>query len=152
MKRIAVGALLMALALGAGADDTRRGRLKVAARGAAVRDAGADTIVPSPGMIGLSGYEKALKSSRESLLVSNCGRLGVRHVVIELTYLDLSGRMLHRRVVGVDVRLPGGETRQVTFPSWDRQKTMYYELTGKNRRSDGTPYRVRATVLGIVRE
>lgn len=133
----------------ASADRTTRSRLRVRQQ-QTVNRLSIDTIVPSPGMVTLSGYDKALRSSRESILITNASRRRIKCVVMEITYLDTRGRMLNKRRVEVTVDIPAGETRQVTFSSWDKQKTMYYRLTGKYRTSDGTPYDIRAIATGVL--
>ena len=50
----------------------------------------------------------------------------------------------------LDTDIPPGETRRMKFKSWDIQRTFYYRLTGKPRRSDGTLYDVSIRPLRAV--
>ncbi len=76
--------------------------------------------------------------------MTNATRRHLLYVEIEITYFDESGRQLHKRTAKQNVDIPAGETRQLTFPSWDKQRNMYYTLSGKPRTSNGTPYTVKA--------
>jgi len=92
-----------------------------------------DTVAADSGMVIFSGYEKTLRSTRETVFLTNrSGRL-IEGIVFRITYLDSSGRMLHeaRRVSHAGV--PPGETRRLDFPSWDRQCTFYYSRSPRPR-------------------
>ena len=115
-----------------------------------IHAAAADTVVPSSGMVILSGYDKPLRSSRESIFVTNRSRRAVSAITLRIVYSDPKDRQLHSRDITVTTHIPPGETRQLTFPSWDRQHAFYYHLTGKPRTADGSPYTVRATPLSII--
>ncbi len=105
----------------------------------------ADTVVPSSGMVALSGYDKPLRSSRESIFATNRSRRTISAITLRIDYLDPHQRQLHSREVTVPIVIPPGETRQLTFRSWDRQNAFYYHLTGKPRTTAGSPYTIRAT-------
>ncbi len=130
------------------ADKTTRRGLKVApAKETVVKSDTLDLFVPSPGMIRLSGYDKPLRSTKESIFVTNASRRTLRFIDLEITYFDESGRQMHKRNIKLSVNIPGGETRQLTFPSWDKQRNLYYVRSGKPRISDGTPYSISAKVI-----
>ena len=112
----------------------------------------ADTITPSSGMLVLSGYDKPLRSSRESIFATNRSRRTISSVTLQIEYIDAKGRQLHSRDVTLAVRIPPGETRQLTFASWDKQHAFFYNLSGKPRTSAGSPYSIRATPTRIVLE
>lgn len=140
--------LLIASALCASADKTTRkglkaDRLKVQTE----KTDSIDTFKPSPGMIRLSGYDKPLRSYKESIYVTNASRRNLSYINLEITYLDEAGRQLHKRNIKLNVNIPAGETRQVIFSSWDKQRNLYYIKSGKPRRSDGTPYSISAEVI-----
>lgn len=134
------------------ADKTTRRGLKVAApaKTEARSDAAADTVVPSPGMVELSGYDKPLRSNKESIYITNATRRRLLETVVEISYFDNSGRLLHKREVRIKTNVPAGETRQATFSSWDKQRTMFYHRSGKPRTADGTPYRIKAVAKSAV--
>ncbi len=135
--------LLVVTALCATADKTTRKGLKAlqVKEQTATADS-ADIFIPSPGMIPLNGYDKPLRSNKESIYVTNASRRLLSYINIEITYLDEAGRLLHKRNVKLNMHIPAGETRQATFSSWDKQRNMYYIKSGKPRTSDGTPYSV----------
>ena len=143
VKTVLVIALLLT-ALSASADKTTRKNLKERRIEPTEATVAADTVTLSPGMVALSGYDKPLRSNKESLYVTNATRRHLLYVEIEITYFDESGRQLHKRTAKQNVDIPAGETRQLTFPSWDKQRNMYYTLSGKPRTSNGTPYTVKA--------
>lgn len=159
MKRLLIlFAVVIATATTAFADRTTRGKLKVANRRSVTTVVGAvnDTVVPSAGMIIVSGFDKPLRSYRESVFITNRSRRRLTGVKLTISYLDADGRLLHRAVQSLSTDIPAGETRQLTFPSWDRQQAFYYELSSKPRRSDGTPFSVAITadaaIFPIVKE
>ncbi len=116
----------------------------------AERSVSADTLAAQPGMVAIAGYEKALRSSMEALLVTSCLESDtIAGVKLRLVYSDLQGRMLHSREVELPVTVPPGETRQATFRAWDTQHTYYYRLNQAPARAQGTPYDVVATPVWI---
>lgn len=143
MRHLTLIALIILGTLVAGADRTTRKNLRVK-RTTAKTDttAVADTVMPSAGMLIVSGYDKPLRSRRESLFVTNRSNRTLKAVTLRITYLDADGRQLHVADRTLNTDIPAGETRQLTFPSWDRQMTFYYLLTGKPRTADGSPYTV----------
>ncbi|MDE5744303.1 MAG: hypothetical protein K2H84_01425 [Paramuribaculum sp.] len=146
--RIIIALLIALTALCANADKTTRKGLKaIPAKEQPAKSDSLDFFAPSPGMIRLSGYDKPLRSYRESIYITNASRRPLRFINLEITYLDEQGKQLHRRNVKLNVTVPAGETRQLTFSSWDKQRNMYYVKSGKPRTSDGTPYSIAARVI-----
>lgn len=145
--RIFIGMIMLLSALSVSADKTTRKNLKVLPKvdRQVVTDS-LDFFTPSPGMIRLTGYDKPLRSYRESIYVSNPSRRTLRYINLEITYFDEAGQQMHRRDVKLNITIPPGETRQLTFPSWDKQRNMYYIKSGKPRTSDGTPYSISAKI------
>lgn len=144
--------ILTLCSLWASADKTTRRGLKVAApaKTEASSSAAADTVIPSPGMVELSGYDKPLRSNKESIYITNATRRILLEALVEISYFDNSGRLLHKRDVRIKTNVPAGETRQATFSSWDKQRTMFYHRSGKPRTADGTPYRIKAVAKSAV--
>lgn len=94
-------------------------------------------------LIVLSGYEKTLRSSRESLLITNLHSDTICGICITIEYLDAQGRQLHKRSVSIPAEVPPSETRMCAFDSWDKQKVWYYALSAPARTSaPATPYDV----------
>lgn len=101
-----------------------------------------DTIVADSGTVRFSGYEKILRTTKETVFVTNLLEdKGVEAVFFTITYTDNAGRLLHKRRVTARQEIPAGETRKIDFPTWDRQMTFYY--TGSPRpRVSAIPYDV----------
>jgi hypothetical protein len=109
----------------------------------------ADTIVgdSTARYVRCSGFEKTLRSRHESFFVTNCQSDTITAMALTITYLDTSGRMLHRVSRHVDCNIPGGETRQLTIPTWDSQQTFYYRLsTVPKLTTRATPFDVKINV------
>lgn len=103
-----------------------------------------------PGAIRLSGYDKPLRSPRESLFVTNRTSYDIDGLILSMTYLDASGRELHSRSITVRCDIPAGLTRKIDFRSWDCQQSFYYKLSPKPRRDGATPYDVKCRVTAII--
>lgn len=152
--------LLVAFALSrpARADNTLRGKLKAVADSVAPPGKKVvtpvvefDTITaPSDSLVRLSGYDKPLRSSVETLLVTNGFDRTLLQLTVSVTYFDLAGRELHERVVELHPVIPPGATRSVKFKSWDAQKSYYYYLGQRPKVDAVTPYKVHCTVNSCV--
>lgn len=107
---------------------------------------------PSPDEVAISGYDKQLRSRRESFFVTNAMGADTLHsITVDIVYTDMAGRQLHsRQGVEVATHLPPGETRLYHISSWDRQCSFYYRLSNAPKRAAATPYDVRFTVTGAV--
>lgn len=98
-----------------------------------------------------SGYEKTLRSSKESFFITNRSDSTVNRLAIEITYKDIKGRPLDTRQVEFDVYLPAGETRRVDLSSWDKQNVFYYHRSPMPRSTRATPYRVNIRMKAAMR-
>lgn len=86
-----------------------------------------DTVAADNTTVRFSGYEKTLRSNRETVFVTNLlGDREIAAVYFTITYFDSSGRLLHRSSRRHRAAVPPGETRRADLPSWDRQFTFYY--------------------------
>lgn len=112
----------------------------------------ADTIfAPADSLVTLSGYEKPLRSRRETFFVTNTSPQHISAVNITLEYLDSSGRQLHSRTITIPADIPPGETRKVDTPSWDTQLTFYYcESPPARVTARCYPYSVRSRINYIL--
>ncbi|MBO4941887.1 MAG: hypothetical protein J6C95_00475 [Muribaculaceae bacterium] len=122
--------------------DTEQTREEVAA------PAHTDTLVtPKPHTLDISGYDKPLRSRRETFFASNNCDMQVSAMTFTITYTDRSARQLHKRSEHIDVAIPAGETRQVSFKSWDSQFAFYYiKSPVPERARQATPYEVKISV------
>lgn len=107
-----------------------------------------DTIVATPNQFRLSGYDKPLRSTSETVFVTNNSDIDIIGLELTTEYYDMQGRMLHKQTRRIAIDLPAGETRKVDYPTWDRQQAFYFH-TSKRGRSAGTPYNVRQSVARI---
>ncbi len=105
-----------------------------------------DTITPvNPGQINFSGYDKPLRSSRETFFATNATEAYIHTIIITTEYFDLAGRQLHKQSRRVAAQIPAGETRQLTMPSWDTQQSFYYHKSNPPRRANAYPYNIKIT-------
>lgn len=125
---------------------------RVQPSGDAAQVAPFDTVwQPAPSEIRVAGYEKTLRSTRESMYISNSTDAPVAGLGLEVTYYDTDGRMLHRASHDITADIPGGETRLVDIPSFDRQNLYYYYLSPvPPRASRATPFKTSVEVKYIL--
>lgn len=113
----------------------------------------ADTI--SPSHVRISGYEKTLRSAKESLLATNTGSDTISSIEITIDYLDTRGRQIHSRNVRLNPSqpIPPGQTRMIEFKSWDSQRVWYYRLSPpSSTKGQATPYDVKVKVAYALKE
>ena len=98
-----------------------------------VRQVPADTVTAGiEKTVTVSGYEKPLRASKETVLVTNRDSV---------------------RTVTVYPLVEPGETRLVTFPTWDVNRLFYYHFNQPRTNSQATPYTVSIIpVQGIMRK
>ena len=119
--------------------------LKVTHAGSEAPHTSADTVTAGDGMVRFVGYDKALRSTKETLFVTNLmPDREIRHVIFRITYFDTQGRQLHQARKKLYAPVPPGETRRLDFPSWDRQHSFYYAKSQKPR-VPAIPYTVKIT-------
>lgn len=131
---------------------TRPGRLQTMAPAQTIAPVvAADTIVPprAAEMIVLRGYDKPLRGSRETLHITSQTARHISAIGLEITYLDTSGRMLHRREAEIRLDLPPGQTLKASIPTWDTNRSYYYKGGPKPRVSGVTPYDISCRVLYV---
>ncbi|MDE5567878.1 MAG: hypothetical protein K2J12_05495 [Muribaculaceae bacterium] len=133
---------------------TTRSRLKSAPQSETVTaKADFDTVATAADslLFTFSGYEKTLRSAKETFFVTNRSDSTVDRLEVAITYKDMKGRVLDRRQVGIDLEVPAGETRRADIRSWDRQNVFYYHLSPMPRSSHATPYRVSIVLVAGLR-
>ncbi|MBD5220244.1 MAG: hypothetical protein HDS72_08470 [Bacteroidales bacterium] len=145
--------LAVLISLGAMAQNTTRRNLQPAPAQAATQSSQAagptyDTIAaPRAHLLDINGYDKPLRSRRETFFVTNNTTAPVASIAFTINYLDTSGRQLHSASQRVGVDIPAGETRQVSLRSWDEQQAFYYTRSAvPTRAAQATPYDVTITV------
>lgn len=109
-----------------------------------------DTIAVTDAEIRLTGYDKPLRATRESMFVTSSLSDTIRGLRVQIDYYDMSGRRLHSREVDINAVIPPADTRNVAFKSWDTQKSFYYHLGAKPRSGSATPYRVEAHIIYVI--
>lgn len=107
-----------------------------------------DTIVePGIEMVEVKGYDKPLRSRRETFFVANPGEKAIQRVAITISYFDTSNNLLHRASHNVAVDVPAGETRIAGVRSWDVQNGFYYlNSTVSHKSTTARPYTVTINV------
>ena len=94
-----------------------------------------------------AGYDKPLRSRRETFFVTNNADKSVEGMAITITYFDRSRRQLHQRPANIRIDIPAGETRQAVLKSWDTQQAFYHiNSPVPSRAQQATPYEVKITV------
>lgn len=125
-------------------NSTRHGLKAIPRQTAQVSAASLDTITGDGIAVDFYGYEKTLRSTRETVFVTNRSSRPTAALRFTINYYDAQGRLLHSRQVRAAAEIPPGETRRLDFPSWDKQCTFYY--TGSPRpRTPAIPYSIKIT-------
>lgn len=104
-----------------------------------------DSIRPA---IRFYGFDKTISNNNESFFISNGLKEALAGLEIQITYYDMKGRQLHRRTVGIDTKIPAGETLRTDIKSWDTQKSFYFHKSSKPRRQ-ATPFDVKIELLSV---
>lgn len=104
-----------------------------------------DRILPA---IRFYGFDKTVGSSIESFFISNGLEETLAGVEVEITYLDMKGRQLHKRSVKIDCDIPAGETKRTDVKSWDTQKSFYFHQSVKPKRQ-ATPFNVQLSLVSV---
>lgn len=104
----------------------------------------------APGIV-ISGYDKPLRSTGESLFITNNTTDTIKSIGLLMNYYDNKQRQLHSREVTLNCVIPPGETRNTYFRSWDRQHSFYYHKSALPKKAVGEPYDVKYRVLFYVK-
>jgi len=139
------------------AQNTRRKGVgkTVKPRQAAIIATHADTIVDIDAIKAgarIGDYRKATVSRVESVMLTNLSDSDTIHAMdIDIDYRTIDGQQLNRRTVTLRSTIPPGQTRFVSFPSFDRQQLFYYRGTPPARTTGRTTsFDVTITPLNIV--
>ena len=122
---------------------------------AAVVTPSADTIVGADTIAAIAhvgDYRKATVSRVESVMLTNLSKTDTIHAMdIDIDYRKIDGQQLNRRSVTLKSVIPPGETRFVSFQSFDRQQLFYYRGTPPARPTERTtPFDVTIIPLRLV--
>ena len=99
MKRLVIIMLSALLLLPAAMADRKNSltrRLKLGEKSAPAPTEPFDTVAATAADVRFSGYEKTLRSNRETMFVTNQTRRPIGALFFTITYFDTSGRLLHR--------------------------------------------------------
>ncbi|MDE6277916.1 MAG: hypothetical protein K2M06_07395 [Muribaculaceae bacterium] len=148
---LALGILLLpCLASYSSAQRTTRGNLRAvpeSTAAAAAAPTGEAIVSPGTETFKITGYDKPLRSRRETFFATYNGQGEAVGIALTITYLDEDGRQLHRRSVSVPCEVPSGETRNLSMPSWDTQQSFYFVRSSVPVRvAQATPYDVKISV------
>lgn len=97
--------------------------------------------------IHFKGFDKPVNSMKETFYVINDSHYSIAGMSIEITYWDMSGRMLHKREEELKIDIPRGETRMISLPTIDNQKSLYY-YRSRAPRKGGMSFNVE---IGLIR-
>lgn len=153
MKKLLIASACAMMALVAVCQRTTRRALKVDPESAvAVMESVAkvplDTLAhPDASMVEINGYDKPLRSRRETFFVTNNSKRHIAAMAYTITYYDNQHRMLHRASHNIDIDIPSWQTRQANMRSWDAQQAFYYKRSAvPDRTKKATPYEVTISV------
>lgn len=143
-------ALLLLSAVMASAQRTTRRPLRAKPAAVAVDTAGrcmVDTVAFPGDRVVVSGYEKPLRSIRETLHVTNADTARVLvSVMLEIAYIDVDGNRMHSRAVDLNCDIYPGATKMLAFRSWDVQNRFFF-AEGPRPRTTAYPYTIGLKVL-----
>lgn len=143
--------MLTASAISLSAQRTTRKNLRPLPAAAQTENTGFDTIVNiNPDDILLTGYDKPLRSNKETIFVTNHTDRRILSITLRIDYSDMKGRQLHSRETTVNCDIPPHQTRQLTFRSWDAQQSFVYHRSQRPRRADFSPYDIRTAICRYV--
>lgn len=141
-------AIALATAIEAYGRKQRTTRGNVSRRSLPAETAAAPTdtfFIPDSCEVSLYGYDKPLRSRRETVFVTNMTERNITGVSVTTQYVDGKGRRFHETKRRIKVAVPAGGTRKADYPSWDTQQSFYY-IGSRRQRTQGTPYSVRQSV------
>lgn len=95
---------------------------------------------PSRDSIQASGYDKPLRTNRETLLITNATTRHLCGLALTLSYTDMQGRRLHERTDTLRTDIPPGRTHMLRLATWDTQQSYYYHRSRQPRTANVTPY------------
>ena len=113
-----------------------------------------DTVwAPPVDSLRVSGFEKTLRSKKESLYLTNRTGQTIAGLGLDIRYMDSQGRTLHERTREMTVTIAPDQTVMVDFPSFDTQGLYYYYLSPlPPRTTDATPFKVSVTPTYILQK
>lgn len=149
-KLLTLSLCIIALASSALSQKTTRTGLRPAPRSdsSTASISNLDTIVaPEARIVDINGYDKPLRSRRETFFATNNGNSDIEALAFTIRYYDTQHRILHSASHNIKAEIPSGETRQLNFKSWDTQLNFYYSRsTAPQRVEQATPYDISITV------
>lgn len=95
------------------------------------------------------GFDKTVTSTVESFFIVNGLKDDIKGMEIQVTYFDMQGRQLHKRIVNIVCDIPAGETKRTDTKSWDTQKSFYFHQSVKPKRQ-ATPFTVKLDLISLV--
>lgn len=104
-----------------------------------------DTLTGHTQAVRFCGYEKKLRSSKETIFIENLTDSTIIKTSFHIDYIDNQGRTIHSRSHVLEtVEIPPRQTRRFDIPSWDKQNSYYY-IKGEHPRKSATPYDIIIT-------
>lgn len=100
-------------------------------------------------LLNFMAYDKKASSDKETFFVDNGSATHLESIEVEISYFNLSGKLIHRRCVELNDKFPANETRKVDIPSWDKQKSFHYVNSVPSMKGS-SPYTVKFKVLSFL--
>lgn len=97
----------------------------------------------------LAGFDKTADSKIETFFATNNSSHTIRRIDVRIEYFMTDGRQLHAQNHSIECAIPPKETRLLSIPSWDRQKSYYYINSRRPARRQATPFKVRVEITKI---
>lgn len=91
--------------------------------------------------IRFSGFDKVLKSNKESFYIKNNTDRTITSIVLYIDYRMPDDRQLTKRFLRLTCRIPAGERRKADIPTFDVQHSYYYKDSTAPKRG-GNPFKV----------
>ncbi|MBQ7690844.1 MAG: hypothetical protein IJT30_06630 [Muribaculaceae bacterium] len=97
--------------------------------------------------ITLRGFNKRLRDSKETFLVTNNTDRRISALRITLRYSTLDGSMIHERTVTIPVMINPHQTQLAEVKTFDTQHQFYY-YAGPTPKKSATPFQVAYRLVG----
>lgn len=98
--------------------------------------------------ISFYGFDKTVTSAFESFFIVNGSDSTVSSISVDISYMDMKDRQLHRRIVSFECDIPPHQTRRQDVRTWDTQKSFFFHQSTKPHRQ-ATPFKVHFSLRSV---
>lgn len=96
-----------------------------------------------------TGFDKNQNNSKESFFIINNTDRELAAVSLYIDYRTPDGRQLTRRFLRIACSIPAGQTRSISIPTWDTQRSFYYYQSRKSGKG-GNPFDITFTPISYL--